>query len=74
MLFVYLVTATILFFLKTATEVVANCRKGIERPRICNAPEMRGGPEGRRSRAALEGLVGDRPIDSKGYISTATVE
>src|SRR5438093_7248908 len=31
-----------------------------------DAPEMRGGPEGRRSRAALEDLIGSRPVDCDG--------
>ena len=31
-----------------------------------DAPEMRGGPEGRRTRAALEDLIGDRPVDCNG--------
>jgi endonuclease YncB( thermonuclease family) len=31
-----------------------------------DAPEMRGGPEGRRSRAALEDLIGGRPVDCDG--------
>jgi endonuclease YncB( thermonuclease family) len=31
-----------------------------------DAPEMRGGPEGRRSRAALEDLIADPPVDCGG--------
>ncbi len=31
-----------------------------------DAPEMRGGPEGRRSRAALEDLIGDRLVECDG--------
>jgi len=31
-----------------------------------DAPEMRGGPEGRRARAALEDLIGDRSVDCEG--------
>jgi endonuclease YncB( thermonuclease family) len=31
-----------------------------------DAPEMRGGPEGRRSHAALEDLISGRPVDCAG--------
>jgi endonuclease YncB( thermonuclease family) len=31
-----------------------------------DALEMRGGPEGRRARAALEDLIGDRSVDCEG--------